>query len=208
MWFSRSSPPGRIRGTSATRIRMRKIVALVGLFVLPACASGSGPASQPNGLATACSGYAELATARTSDGRLLVQAFDSAVRTTPWSLRSERAGPARGPSAEDTTTNRLLGVQVTSAPYMDVAARRSLARNLWEAYPEELRRARISGSMVLVALVDTQGRVRETRIAKSSGHREMDNAAATVVRRARFEPATAGECRVPYVLRLPVGYSS
>jgi TonB family protein len=187
---------------------MQRIVALVGLLVLSACASSPGPASQPSSPAAVCPGYADLATARIPDGRLLLQAFDSAAPTSAQHPRQVGRTTGRGPSAEDTTTNRLLGVQVTSAPYMDVAARHSMARNLLEAYPAELRRARIGGDMVLVALVDTQGRVRETRIAKSSGHREMDNAAATVVRRARFEPAMAGECRVPYVLRLPVGFTS
>jgi protein TonB len=90
---------------------------------------------------------------------------------------------------------------------MDATARHSFARRLLDAYPADLRRTGIGGSILLVALVDAQGQVRETRIARSSGYRTMDDAAAEVLRRARFKAATAGDCRIPYLLRLPMAYT-
>lgn len=187
---------------------MRKIIAPIGLLLLPACASGPGPSIQPSSSSVACSGYADFATARIPDGRLLIQAFDSAAPTSAQNPRQVGRTIGRGPSAEDTTTNRLLGVQITSPPYLDDSARQAMARDILHAYPADLKRAKIGGSVLLVALVGTDGSVRRTRVVSSSGHREMDVAAANVLRRARFEPAMAGECRVPYVLRLPVGFTS
>lgn len=197
-----------VRTFKATEISMKRRVwfAATGVLLLPACAAGPAPSSQPSGPEAACPGYADVATARIPDGRLLLQAFDSAARASAGNPRQTTVVTGRGPSAEDTATNRLLGVQVTASPHMDIPARHSFARQILEAYPPELRQARIGGSVLLVALVDTQGRVRETRIASSSGHRRMDDAAADVLRRARFEPAMAGDCRVPYLLRLPVGF--
>lgn len=197
----------RSRNTQTLSLHMRTILALSGLLLLPACAPTPPPTNQPSNQAAACAGYADLATARTTDGRLLLQAFDSAARTVASNPRQVGRTAARGPSAEDTTTNRLLGVQVTSPPYLDSPARVAMAREILKAYPPDLRQARLGGSLLLVGLVDTQGRVRQTRIATSSGYRTMDQAAANVLRRARFEPATAGGCRVPYVLPFPISFT-
>lgn len=188
-------------------MHMRNTLVLGALLLLPSCASSPGPANQPSSQAAACLGYADLATTRIPDGRLLLQAFDSAARTVARNPRQVGRTAPRGPSAEDTTTNRLLGVQVTSPPYLDSPARVAMAREILKAYPPDLRQARLGGSLLLVGLVDTQGRVRQTRIATSSRYRTMDEAAANVLRRARFEPATAGGCRVPYVLTMPISFT-
>ena len=187
---------------------MQRIVALVGLLVLSACASSPGPASQPSSPAAVCPGYADLATARIPDGRLLLQAFDSAAPTSAQHPRQVGRTTGRGPSAEDTTTNRLLGVRITSTPYLNDSARQVMAREIWEVHRTYMKEGRTPGSILLVALVGADGSVRRTHVVSSSGHRQMDVAAANVLRRARFEPAMAGECRVPYVLRLPIGFTS
>ncbi|CAN5196781.1 hypothetical protein BH24GEM2_BH24GEM2_08260 [soil metagenome] len=83
-----------------------------------------------------------------------------------------------------------------------------MAREIWQVHRTYMKEVRTPGSILLVALVGTDGSVRRTRVVSSSGHHAMDVAAANVLRRARFEPAMAGECRVPYVLRLPVSFTS
>lgn len=49
-----------------------------------------------------------------------------------------------------------------------------------------------TGSATVMAFVDAEGSVTETRIEESSGHEELDAAAKEVVKRARFEPAKKG----------------
>lgn len=49
-----------------------------------------------------------------------------------------------------------------------------------------------TGSATVMAFVDAEGSVTETRIEESSGHEELDVAAKQVVKRARFEPAKKG----------------
>ncbi len=191
---------------SVVRLMMAAPVLLAGLA---GCATGSAnPSSgiQPRGPVAPCPGYQSVQTARLPDGRLLLQAFDSAAPTSAQNPRQVGRTIERGPSAEDTTTNRLLGVQVTSSPYLSSSARQTMAREMLEVHRTYMKEVGTPGSILLIALVDTDGAVRRTRVVSSSGHREMDAAAANVLRRARFEPATAGECRVPYVLRLPVSY--
>ncbi len=50
-----------------------------------------------------------------------------------------------------------------------------------------------TGSATVMAFVDAEGSVTETRIDESSGHEELDAAAKEVVKRARFEPAKKGD---------------
>ena len=189
-------------------MHMRKILGLGALLLLPACAPTPAPANQPSSQATECPGYADLATARIPDGRLLLQAFDSAAQAVAQSPRQVGRTAPRAPSAEDTTTNRLLGVQVTSPPYLDSPARVALGREFLDVYQKHRKGDMANRSILLVALVDTDGSVHRTRVGSSSGNSEMDRAAMNVLRRARFEPSTAGRCRVPYVLRLPVAYTA
>jgi len=103
----------------------------------------------------------------------------------------------------------LVGLLVLSACASSPGpARQAMAHEIWEVHRTYMKEGRTPGSILLVALVGADGSVRRTHVVSSSGHRQMDVAAANVLRRARFEPAMTGECRVPYVLRLPIGFTS
>jgi len=58
-------------------------------------------------------------------------------------------------------------------------------------YPALSERLGETGSVVIQALVGTNGRVTQTRIAKSSGYPRLDRAALTAAPRCRFVPGTA-----------------
>lgn len=55
-------------------------------------------------------------------------------------------------------------------------------------YPPAAQRARESGTVQLRVLVDVHGRPVEVTVARSSGHRRLDEAALRAVRDARFRP--------------------
>ncbi len=68
-------------------------------------------------------------------------------------------------------------------------------------YPPGLLRRKIVGRVVVRALVDETGTVREVTIKESSGHGEMDRAAANAFKRWRYKPAIKGgrKVRAPVV---------
>jgi protein TonB len=65
-------------------------------------------------------------------------------------------------------------------------------------YPYEARRARITGSGVVVMTVDpTTGTVTSAVMAQSTGSPVLDNAATSAFRRWRFRPGTVAKVRTP-----------
>ena len=65
------------------------------------------------------------------------------------------------------------------------------------AYPRAALRRRAEGAVLLHVLVDAQGRAQRIELARSSGHRELDDAARAAVERARFRPVLEGGVAVP-----------
>lgn len=73
------------------------------------------------------------------------------------------------------------------------------------AYPEAALRAGIQGLVTVQALVDSAGRVRETRVVRSIP--ALDSAAVESVRRWRFKPATANGRPTAVWVAVPVQFT-
>jgi protein TonB len=56
-------------------------------------------------------------------------------------------------------------------------------------YPAEALQARMSGVSMMAFLVGSDGKVRETRLLKSSGYTILDQAAEAALKLCRFKPA-------------------
>lgn len=75
-------------------------------------------------------------------------------------------------------------------------------------YPRESRRQREQGTVILRILLDTDGGVAEIGIARSSGHRRLDQAALDAVKKWRWQPAirqgvpvqVRGSVEIPFVI--------
>jgi protein TonB len=74
-------------------------------------------------------------------------------------------------------------------------------------YPEELRRQRIGGQVLLWLAIEADGTVAEIRVDKSSGYPALDDSAVKTVRLWRFEPARRGGRPVRFEVRLPITFS-
>ena len=59
-------------------------------------------------------------------------------------------------------------------------------------YPATSRRLGEEGSVTLRVFVDPSGRPQQVIVDRSSGHARLDDAAASAVKRWRFQPASAG----------------
>jgi len=96
------------------------------------------------------------------------------------------------------------GAPVASA---DLAAR--LIAFAAPTYPVESRRQREQGTVTLSLLLDTEGRVADIAIARSSGFARLDHAALDAVKHWRWAPLMVqgmpakvrGEVRIPFVLK-------
>lgn len=74
------------------------------------------------------------------------------------------------------------------------------------AYPGLARKRGQEGTVVLQVLVNTNGRVDDLEIEKSSGFASLDRAAAASVRKWSFEPGRRGEEKIPMRVRVPVTF--
>lgn len=64
-------------------------------------------------------------------------------------------------------------------------------------YPYEARRARATGSGVVVVQVSPSGSVTSATMGQSTGNAILDNASTTAMRSARFRPGTPPTVRIP-----------
>ena len=73
-------------------------------------------------------------------------------------------------------------------------------------YPRIARQRGYEGTVLLDVLVTREGRAVEVDVAKSCGHRTLDEAAQEAVREWRFEPAKRGDEAVDMRVRIPVRF--
>lgn len=85
---------------------------------------------------------------------------------------------------------------------------RDVARALQRFYPPPLRDAGIGGTVVVWFFIDTEGRVRETRIHQSSGFDALDRAALQVADRMVFSPAQNRDELVAVWVAMPVTFEA
>jgi protein TonB len=72
-------------------------------------------------------------------------------------------------------------------------------------YPAELRRRRVEGTVSVVFLVDTDGRVLNPTVEKSTDP-GFEKPALEAIRRWRFEPGTRQGHRVQFKMRVPITF--
>jgi protein TonB len=59
-------------------------------------------------------------------------------------------------------------------------------------YPPLLKKQGIEGDVVLLVIIDTQGKVSSAKVVKPSPHASFNDAALAAARRTRYAPATRG----------------
>ena len=69
-------------------------------------------------------------------------------------------------------------------------------------YPFEARRAKVTGSGVIVVSVGSDGSVSDASMGVSTGSPILDNAATSAFRRARFKPGTVPRVKIPITFTL------
>ena len=72
-------------------------------------------------------------------------------------------------------------------------------------YPQTLKKAKVEGSVVLVFVVNEQGRVSDLRV-QSSSRPEFENPALNALKRWRFQPGSKSGEPVKTYMRLPIAF--
>jgi protein TonB len=73
-------------------------------------------------------------------------------------------------------------------------------------YPLKARRLGYEGIVMLKVLIDDNGRVDDLRVLKSSGHRVLDRAALSAVKKWLFEPGTENGVKKKMWVKIPVRF--
>ncbi len=115
------------------------------------------------------------------------------ARTEASKARRERGAdrPSRSPS-------RATGPTVSARP--------SYRSNPKPVYPSAARRSRQEGTVLVRVSVSAAGRAASVALARSSGHRSLDQAALAAVRRWTFEPARQAGIAITSTVTVPVRF--
>ena len=104
-------------------------------------------------------------------------------------------------------------VDVSSAPvftpmtvHPEIKNRREVQAALMREYPPLLRNAGIGGQVVVWFFISEEGQVLDRRVALSSGHIQLDEAALQVADVFRFSPALNREKVVQVWIQLPITF--
>lgn len=84
--------------------------------------------------------------------------------------------------------------------------RMEVIKAMAEAYPTELREARIGGTVRVFFFVDADGTVGRTMVDRSSGNEALDEAALKVASVYRFSPALNKDKKVPVWVAFPLTF--
>ena len=121
-----------------------------------------------------------------------------ASRKTSMAAAPARSGGASGLSVGTANGGALGGGSFVPARY---------ARCPAPIFPDEARKAKISGTVLLLVEVDENGRPMKIAVRRSSGHDVLDAAALRAVRNWRFEPARLDGKPVDARLEVPVRFA-
>jgi len=101
----------------------------------------------------------------------------------------------------------LAGAASHGATNGPLSSHASYLSNPKPDYPEEARRRRQQGVVLVSVEVGADGRASEVALARSSGFPLLDEAAVQAVRRWMFDPARATGLPVPSRVEVPVRFS-
>jgi periplasmic protein TonB len=110
------------------------------------------------------------------------------------------------PSGDADLSEAPVFTPMTVRPQLKNA--RAMQAALQRAYPPLLRDAGVGGTVNVWFFIDENGRVRNTRIAESSGYTQFDQAALQVADIMEFSPAYNRDQRVPVWVSIPITFET
>jgi TonB family protein len=93
-----------------------------------------------------------------------------------------------------------------SASFVAVETAPKIITQVQPTYPREAIAGKIQGKVYIKLFVDLSGKVKEAKVAKSSGHKLLDDAALDTAKQFLFEPAKQSDRPVGVWVTLPVSF--
>ncbi|MDX6766228.1 MAG: TonB family protein [Candidatus Methylacidiphilales bacterium] len=112
--------------------------------------------------------------------------------------RPEKRPAQSTPATGEEATRGAGGVRTVPRPQFHL--------NTPPPYPEQARRQRQEGVVLLRLSITADGSVQEVSVQRSSGHPLLDRAAMKAAQRYRFQPATLGGLPVPSTTLQPIRF--
>jgi protein TonB len=128
------------------------------------------------------------------------------VSSSPESGQQESA-PAQSSAESGGGPVKAGTAATTGSETAEVPARPRYRDNPPPSYPEQARRLRLEGTVVLEAVVGGGGTVDDLAVHASSGHRLLDDAALRAVRAWLFEPGRRGGIPITMKIMVPVRFA-
>ncbi|HWG76706.1 MAG TPA: energy transducer TonB [Steroidobacteraceae bacterium] len=98
-------------------------------------------------------------------------------------------------------------IRVAPVPIIPVSTKGITEPDTNDYYPDASRRNNEEGHGMVHICVDPRGHVNQARIAASTGHPMLDEAAVKLAKAYRFRPATQGGKPVNFCTQLPVRFA-
>ncbi len=123
--------------------------------------------------------------------------------------RAQPSAPAAKPAPETQRGGRSGGLSKTAKNAAEQAYLAALQRAIsrQQRYPTSAKRRQQSGVVTLSFVIQADGKISQTRIARGSGHQALDQAALDALYRlGRFKPLPSAIGRRTWSLQVPIRF--
>lgn len=123
--------------------------------------------------------------------------------------QQEQAAPSAAPAEKNASLPTIEVPLIEDPTYYtarEVDVHPSALKAIWPAYPEEAASANVTGSVVLLLLLDEGGKVQEISVEEATPPGYFEKSAVAAFRNARFTPAQRQGRVVKSRMRIKVNY--
>ncbi len=123
--------------------------------------------------------------------------------------QQEQAASSAAPAEKNTSLPTIEVPLIEDPTYYtakEVDVHPSALKAIWPAYPEEAASANVTGSVVLLLLLDEGGKVQEISVEEATPPGYFEKSAVAAFRNARFTPAQRQGRVVKSSMRIKVSY--
>lgn len=133
----------------------------------------------------------KIAKIKKTSQKVFIKSFNNTLRRAPSVL----------PTTAESQSSPLL-----ASSYTEVSYSLGSSQTPMPPYPTLARKKGFEGQVILLAHVDTDGRVSTLKLYQSSGFECLDQAALETVKRWRLEPARNGAQKIASNVKIPIRF--
>ncbi len=144
--------------------------------------------------------------ARPATPVIATAAVDEDITIAPTTFEENPVEELPPPPTEETVDIAAAPVFTPMTVRPEIKNRDEIIREMVRAYPPILRDAGIGGQTLVWFFISEQGRVLDKRVARTSGHEQLDDAALEVAAVYEFTPALNRDKMVKVWVQIPITF--